>query len=921
MRAGWRRAGRLISAIGAVVVSAALLGLMGFGYGTVPALGPALDPGRGAWTSAADGKPVTSQALHVPGLTGPATASFTKDGLASISAGNSSDLFLALGYVHAKFRLSEMDLERRLGEGTLSQLAGPSDVTSDEFELRLGLLRTAQNEWDRIIGDPGQEAARQALTAYAQGVNDDIAQVRASGNWPAIYTLTGAYPKSWTPVDSLVVQGVLTQELDFTTSPLDRAILTRDIGARNAGEWLPEVPANADVPNTATPYDTGPYLKEPLTQVAADVASSIPATTAGTSAAAVTSPASGATGGSGRIVDSGAVAQAAGQLLAEVSQLGFDQVHETPDSNAWAVNGPAVAGGGALLGGDPHLPQTLPSVWYEVALSAPGYQVAGATVPGVPGVLLGHNAHIAWSLTDTQDQGAFYYAEKVRGDEYYWDGAWRPMTVEHYTLAVRGAAPVHLTVDITVHGPIMTQLGQTMAVDWMGNVSSDDLSALLALNKATDFTQFKAALQGWRAPTQNFTYADSDPVTAPAGQAGQAGGSGGSSPRAGTAGNIGVYAAGYYPQVASGCHPWLPMPGSGACDITGVIPYNAIPQVYDPPSHVVATDNQRPVTAAYPYYVGTSDDFYDPGYRAGYAYQTLGSLATAGPVSAVSVEALQNNVTDSLAASIVPRLAAVLASSGSSLTPRQRQAAALLRSWNYQMSVGSAAATIWWQFWSQYLSQVFQPWWTAGHVPGNIDPSSLEVGPGIAPLDEDLQAWTLAGTPGGTPASAGSAAKAGGASSVIAAADAAVRGPSGKGPSDIQGAMVAAFNKAVQRLATPLGDTPSSWTWGRVHSREFPSVAGATGLGYGPRPAGGDPFDEDAADGGLTAEAGPSWRMVATLSGTSGVSAVGVYPGGQSENPASPWYDNLVPLWWNGQYLPMPASGSAGDDAKWALHG
>ena len=118
--------------------------------------------------------------------------------------------------MQAKYRLSEMDLERRLGEGQLAQLGGPSDLASDEFELRLGLLRTAQNEWAQTTG-----TARQALVAYAQGVNDDIAQVRADGDWPAVFTLAGAYPKPWTPVDSLVIQGVLTQELDYTTGPLD----------------------------------------------------------------------------------------------------------------------------------------------------------------------------------------------------------------------------------------------------------------------------------------------------------------------------------------------------------------------------------------------------------------------------------------------------------------------------------------------------------------------------------------------------------------------------------------------------------------------------------------------------------------------------------------------------------------------------
>jgi len=555
-RWGRRRAGRLLSAVGAIVVSALLLGILGFGYGTIPALGPALDPGRGAWTSAYGGTPVTSQTLSVPGLAKPAGVSFT---------------------------------------------------------------------------------------------------------------------------------GVLTQELDYTTAPLDYAILERSLGPANTMNWFPVLPAN-----TWTPYDTGPYVKAPLTQVAADVASSAPAGQAASLTTAMSAAKAEATVRSG---NSEAVAEAAAQLLGQLSQLPAGQIHEYPDSNAWAVNGAAVSGGGAILGGDPHLPQTLPSVWYEVALSAPGYQAAGATVPGVPGVLLGHNAHIAWSLTNTQNQATLYYAEQVRGDEYYWRGAWRKMTVVHYTIPVRGGATVRLTVDITVHGPIMTQAGQRMAVDWMGNVPSDDMTALLGVNQASDWTQFKAALAGWRAPTQNFTYADNDPVT------GQS---------SGQTGNIGVYAAGYYPQVPSGCQPWLPMPGTGQCDISGVVPDNAIPQVYDPPSHVVATDNQRPVAADYPYYVGTSDDFYDPGYRAAHAYATLGPART---LSAASIASLQNNLTDPLAAQIVPKLLAALGSAD--LNSSERSVVSSLSSWNYSMGADSTAATAWWTFWKDYVAEVFEPCLTA----------------------------------------------------------------------------------------------------------------------------------------------------------------------------------------------------------------
>jgi penicillin amidase len=846
-----------VNLVCAIVVSALLLGVLGFGYGGIPALGPALDPGRGAWTSAAGGQPATSQRLRVPGLTGAVTVSFTAQGLASISAGNTHDLFLAQGYVHAQFRLSEMDAERRLGEGRLAQLAGPSDLASDEFELRLGLLRTAQQEWATTTG-----AARAALLAYAQGVNDDIAQVRASGDWPALFTLSSQYPAPWTPVDSLVVQGVLTQELDYTTGPLDYDLLAKSLGPANTADWFPAL-----AKNTQTPYDPGPYLKAPLTPVAPGVASSAPVA-AVTPAAPGPGPAAGADSGTGsRPAGQNAAAGAAASVLAQLSQLLPNQIHHFPDSNAWAANGPAVAGGGALLGGDPHLLQTLPSIWYEVALSAPGYQVAGASLPGVPGILLGHNTHIAWSLTDTQNSATFYYTEQVRGSEYYSDGAWRPLTVVHYSIPVRGGTTRQLTVDITAQGPIISQAGQAMAVDWMGNAPSADVGALLAVNTASTFTQFKAALAGWHAPTQNFVYAD-------------------------TSGNIGVIAPGYYPQVPAGCEPWLPMPGTGACDISGVIPYQAVPQAYDPPSHLIATDNQRPVSGDYPYYVGTAFDFYDPGYRAAHAYS---ALKAAEPLTPASIAALQNSLTDPLAVRLLPSVDSALPAAG--LTGTDQAAAALLRSWNGDMSQQSAAASLWWTFWGSYLNTVFAPWWQAAKVPASKDPLDLGISPGIAPLDEDLEAWTL-----GDPANA------------------AFAGPRGDGPANAPAAIVASFKQAVAHLSAKLGGAPSTWTWGRIHARSFPSITGAAGLGYGPRAAGGDPFTEDAADGGLDASTGPSWRMIAAL-GPGGVSAQGIYPGGQSENPASPWYANLVGLWWDGKYLPLPVPGSTRGAVTWSLRG
>jgi penicillin G amidase len=854
-RRGVRLAWRVIRVLIPLLVAAVLLGVLAFGYGPVPPLGPALDPGRGVWTSASDAALPTSGTLALPGLDHPVQVSFSSHGVPSVRAASQRDVFLALGYLHARFRLAEMDLERRLGEGRLAQLAGPSAVGSDRFELRLGLLRTAQQEWAQMRKS---SPAALALIAYSRGVNDYLAQTRRDRQWPALFSLAGVYPANWTPVDSLVIQGDLTQDLDFTSTPLDYALLNRTLGTARTMAWFPILP-----PNQQHPYDPGPYRKAGLAPIAGQAALTASRTRAATRTHAAAAQ---------RISQKEAVAAAA--LLQQVDALPAGQLHTSgPDSNAWAANGPLVAGHHAMLAGDPHLPQTLPSVWYQVALAAPGYTVSGVSVPGLPGVLLGHNQHIAWSLTDTQNQATLFYAEqtsKSRPGQYFWDGAWRRMRVVHYTIPVRGGSAVKLTVDITVHGPIMTRAGQTTAVDWMGAIPSPDLAVLLRVNQASDWAQFHAALADWHAPTQNFVYADDR-------------------------GNIGAISAGYYPIVRHG-DPWLPMPGTGADDVAGVIPYSAVPQVYDPPSHIVATANQRPVGGSYPYYIGTSADFFDPGYRAGQIYA---SLQHQRGMTAASFAAVQGSVTDPLALRIVPKLLAALrsASHSAKLTVPEQQAMHVLNAWTGSMSAGSAAAAVWWTFWTDYLDAVFQPWWNRAAVPVHKDRTGLEVSPVYQfSLDEVLEHWTLSDPHNAT-----------------------FTAPGGHRRTAPE-VMRTAFGTAVAHLARTLGGAPASWSWGRLHSREFPSLTQAAALGYGPRGSGGDSWTVDAAYGYPVSRSGPSWRMIVQWTGRGGYAAEGIYPGGQSENPASPWYEDQVADWWNLRYLPMPpAAGTAPGVIRWKL--
>ena len=168
-----------------------------------------------------------------------------------------------------------MDLERRLGEGRIAQLAGPAGLSSDKFELRLGLLRTAQAEW---AATPRTSPRPQALIAYSRGVNDYLAQARRTGEWPSLFGLTGVYPAPWTPIDSLVLQGVLTQELDYTTTPLDYAILERTLGPAHTMAWFPILPPRPGSPPT-TPAPTTTAASPPSPPKPARPATA-PATTA-----------------------------------------------------------------------------------------------------------------------------------------------------------------------------------------------------------------------------------------------------------------------------------------------------------------------------------------------------------------------------------------------------------------------------------------------------------------------------------------------------------------------------------------------------------------------------------------------------------------------------------------------------------------
>ncbi len=823
---------RFVNLGAALLVTAAVLYVSFFGAGPLPALGPAFNPQTGAWTMAAESASYGTQTLHLDGLQKPAKVVLEANGTAHITAATDHDLFLATGYVHAKFRLFQMDLLRRQGEGRLSEVVGKDALDSDRFELQLGLLRTAQAEWAVL---PNDNASRVAIVAYTQGVNDRIAEAKRLHELPAIFTLLGYEPQPWTPIDSLIVKGDMTQTLNFTDTPLVMALPDKSLGPALTTEWFPTIP-----PNQQSPYDPGPY--------------------ASPSAVTPIAPMRAVTG-----EEAGAMAALYDRLRALPPGL----IAKGGASNNWAVAGRNSASGGALMAGDPHLHLTLPAIWFQLTMDSPTYHVAGVSIPGAPVIVIGHNQHISWSLTDAQNQQTFFYEEKEdksHPNQYLWNGGWKKYASVSYDIPVLGGSTEHLTVKLSVHGPVINERGLTTSVWWAGNVPSQDFDVLLGVDRSTNFDDFRRALSGWYSPTHNFVYADDQ-------------------------GNIGLISAGYYPQVAPGCEPWLPMPGTGEDDITGTIPYDQVPQVYNPPDGIVWSANQRQVDRDYPYYIGTATNFFDPGYRANEIHRFLVDKLKGGTkLTDADMMAMQTDTRDFLAGEMVPYLLNALG--GQALTGNDKAAFDAISSWDYRMDTNSAAASIWWVFWRSYLATTFDPWWNTHKVKvdrnGDANSNALNDS-----LGQDLEAWTAHDQTNPVFTLVGSAQNA----------------------NDV---MRAAFHTAVASLGSRLGSDPKTWTWGRLHTREVENLAQIKGLSYGPLPDRGDANTPLAAPD-FPSTHGPSWRMVVDWGSRS---FSGIYPGGQSENPASSWYSTGVTTWWDGKYWPMldldHAASSAGA-ATWSL--
>ncbi|HEX8174776.1 MAG TPA: penicillin acylase family protein [Pyrinomonadaceae bacterium] len=492
-------------------------------------------------------------AMRFPGLRERVTVRRDERGIPYIEAGNLIDLCFAQGFVTASDRLWQMELVRRSMRGEAAEILGRSVLEQDKLFRTYGFARVAEAE---VAG--ASKEAREQLEAYARGVNAYMESLDAK-TLPPEFQILQYRPRPWTPADSLLIVKLFFEFLSDTwQTDLMRAALSNLPADKREALLVETSPLDVVVVGQDVPKAKAKQSPQKDSNIRVDVST----------------------------------LRALGEVRANIERaaerLGVLDLNREA-SNNWVVSGKRTASGKPLLANDPHLLPSAPSIWYMVHLSAPGLRVAGVTSPGLPGVVIGHNDRIAWGFTNVGPDVSDLYVEKFdpqNAKRYMTPSGWREAAVRREEIRVRkgftGTETETQVLDVTVtrHGPVVFErAGNRYALQW--TALDPRLSAaegFFAINTARNWAEFQTALGRYTAPMQNMVYADVD-------------------------GHIGYTAAGRVPIRRSGDGS-VPYDGStDAGEWTGYIPFEKLPRLFDPPSGIIVTANQRIVGTDYPYFL------------------------------------------------------------------------------------------------------------------------------------------------------------------------------------------------------------------------------------------------------------------------------------------------------------------------------
>ncbi|MGN8026334.1 penicillin acylase family protein [Microbacterium sp. 22242] len=836
--------------------------------------------------------PQTSGELALKGLQAQVTVQRDDRGIPTVSADNTHDLFFAQGFVHAQDRFWEMDFRRHVTSGRVAELFGASQVGTDEF------LRTL--DWHGIAEK--EVAAMDATTrgyyqAYADGVNAYLADHRgaeASLEYAVLGMSNSDYEiEPWTPADSVAWLKAMAWDLrDNIEGETTRALLAPAVDTATMNEIYP-----------AYPFATNPVIVPTITPMTQSEGGK------GADAAARTSSPGSADYRSGSGADptapsGGGPAPAAVRWTTAPSTLAAVQTllgnpGEGIGSNSWVVSGSLTASGKPLLANDPHLGAALPSVWYQMQLrcrtvtKACPFDVAGFSFSGLPSIVIGHNADIAWGFTNLTTDVTDLYVEKVDGDKYWRDGKLEPLTTRTETIKVAGSRDIRLTVRSTAHGPIVSGLtdgftalaktpivgsaapaspgGETgvapdaataalpgqyaVSLRWTALDPGTTSTAIFAMNTANDFAGFRHAASLFDVPAQNLIYAD-------------------------TKGNIGYQTPGRLPIRGAG-NGYFPQPGwSSAYDWTGYIPFDQLPVSYNPDDGYIVTANNAIVPDSYPYFLSKDWDY---GYRAARITELIQRTAKQHPLTAQDMRDIQFDQQSWIGKQLSGAFTKVpLHGAG------VKRAVAMLTSWDAQATADSPAAAYANVLWQNLARNIFQNRETP------------------LPMDGQGRLFTVVGA-------------------MLDKPDDPLWTNPRIGVSGRDEMLALSAEQAYDELVKAQGSDQSRWNWGDLHAITLTQqTLGKSGIApiewlfnRGPYPVGGGSSLVDATGWQLgdsyATTTVPSMRMVVDLSNLDHSSWIHLT--GASGHAFSPHYTDQTDDWRQGLQKPWPFTKEAVDAA------
>lgn len=707
-----------------LVLTAGLVWFLDRPMGEGPPLGRLLNPFDGVWTNAGAQRPMSGEAsATLSGLQAPVSVRYDADGVPHLFAQNLEDLAMAQGYTMAADRLWQMEFQTHAAAGRLSEILGPDFeqpgdgkiLRFDRLQRREGMGYAAEQG---LLGMQADPATWSLVQAYAKGVNAYIDGLKPA-DYPLEYKLLGYAPEAWSPLKTSLLTKLMAQDLSSREYDLEHTRMLAHFGAADFQELFPDQGNNREpIVAPGTPFDFGPIdLDTP-----SNYANGLPASE-----------------------DLGVLDHSIGNALA---QWRSPKPPAGYGSNNWAVSGAHTASGHPILANDPHLALKFPSIWYQVQLHAPGFNVRGVALPGAPGVVIGYNEKAAWGVTnagrDVRDWYRILFADAAQ-ERYTHAGQEKPVQLRVEEIAIKGGAVFYDSVRYTHHGPVVydrsfgpkngeeDRLG--LALRWEAHQVSNEMATFLAFNTTYNLQDYKAALKGFQCPGQNFVFASGE-------------------------GDIAITQQGRFPARWPGQGRFL-LDGSRADhDWQAYIPHDQNAQNINPPRGFVGSANQYPADSTYPFYqLGEFEDFRNRRY-----VDLLHALIEAKPNAVLPEDmmAIQLDNQGVFAADLLPALMAAVP-----------QAKSMFEDWNAMYDAPSKEAarfhawydTLHRMAWDEVLAlgpgyrlperhrliamaldQPDSPWWDLQSTPEREDFAALARKAWDASAGEDRVWWEARGT-------------------------------------------------------------------------------------------------------------------------------------------------------------------------------